>query len=143
MVKFYFILSRLFSFVALSVTALFTLFYFLDEDGSLWSIIIGFLISVLPWFGTYHELSYNNDYLIVETVFKARKYDLRKVKSINGCYGAADWTFEIEFYPEKGSSLKIEYLPSRNERMYFLIHDAFIGRSKAFEDKIRELHLNS
>lgn len=85
------------------------------------------------------EVYYDGDYLYVERAFSSTTYDLKKVRRLNGCYYANDWSFQIEFFQDRGSILKIDYLPPRREARYFKWNREFIGTSKEFARRIKEL----
>lgn len=85
------------------------------------------------------EIFYDEKYLYVNSLFKTTKYEMKNVHRLNGCYGSADRTFEIEFFPERGSILKLNYVPPRAERFHYIWKDEFSGRALRFKERLREL----
>jgi hypothetical protein len=103
--------------------------------------IVG-LMDLLAWYGFQNmkDVFYSKQFLYVETIFRKEIHDLKKVRRLNGFYHARDITFEIEFYYEKGSILKIEYIPPYSERQHYIWRDEFAGRALAFQNMLKELH---
>jgi hypothetical protein len=85
------------------------------------------------------EIYFDRDHLYVERPFSTVTYDLKKVRRLNGCYAPADWAFQIEFFPDRGSSIKVNYHPPRREAWFFKWNKEFSGASKAFVDHIKAL----
>lgn len=103
------------------------------------AVLVWVVVIMLTWIFKRPALSYDETHLYVTKFSKSKKYDLRKVRRINGCYGGGDRTFQVEFYPERGSALKINYVPPFRERMHYLAYNELTGRAKAFADHLREI----
>jgi hypothetical protein len=129
-----------FAFLFLSVWGALMALVFVAGEGDLWPILVAILMAILLIVQAVRgkEVYFDKDQLYV-TGWQSATYDLKKVRQLNGCYNELDRTFQIEFFPEKGSIRKINYYPSRREVRHFWWHKEFIGVSKLFDEKIKEL----
>lgn len=126
--------------ILLAVGAFFTLAY-LSGVGDLGPIILVFIMAIVVIVmavGT-REVYFDRDHLYVDRAFSTSTFDLKKVRRLKGCYNAIDWYFQIEFFQERGSILKIDYLPPRREARFFKWNEEFVGASKEFARRIKEL----
>ncbi len=104
------------------------------------------LIFLLPIIITYRlsKITFDDNFVYVQTWLNAEKFELKKVKSINeGNLASIDPYFQLEILTDDNKTIrKIEFAPKNWESLEYLFRKKYVGRLLMFKRHVERARDN-